>query len=220
MKAAARLMSRRNLDLLEAEEGRPGAGQYEYRLIKLAARRVDSRLALIAHILGRHFFVECIFVPGYNPLTDKEEKNLELMGRPENTLLAEHVFHFLMERTESLWRGRHREHRGGGLAARNSFIIALLEAFCAKLDEAAKAEGESSSPAPPEGGFSAPILLRDAGLKDYVKSRHPRVTNISGRGRLYDPESDRAGREAGAALNLSRPLESRAEGDHRPLIGY
>jgi hypothetical protein len=178
---------------------------------------VDSRFALIAHIVSRHFFVESIFVPGYNPQTDTEEKNLELLGRPENTRLAEHVFYFLMERTESLWQEQRRSRKGGGRVARNSFIIALLEAFCHKLDEAATAvlgaAGEFS-------GFSAPVLARDAALGDYIRRRHPKVTRSAGRRRLYDPESDRAGREAGRALNLNRPVEARAGSDgSRRLIG-
>jgi hypothetical protein len=217
MNAAARLMARHNLDIRAAESAQNAFGHYEYRTIPLRARRVDARLALIAHILGRHFFVESIFVPGYNPQTDTEEKNLELMGRPENTSLAEHVFHFLMERTESLWQEQRRNRKGGGQVARNSFIIALLEAFCRKLDDAAATVWGAAGEAP---GFSAPVLARDAGLGEYIRRRHPKVTRSAGRRRLYDPESDRAGRAAGQALNLALPVEARAgnPGPHR-LIG-
>ncbi|UQZ89957.1 hypothetical protein C4J81_12385 [Deltaproteobacteria bacterium Smac51] len=227
MNAAARLMARHNLDLLEAESRENLAGQYEYRTISLETRRINSRLALIAHILNRHFFVETIFVPGYNPLTDTEEKNLELMGRPENTRLAEHVFQFLMERTETLWRAHHRGHKGGGQVARNSFIIGLLEAFCKKLDEAAAASCETTEKSAPETdnderpGFSAPVLARDIGLDDYIHRRHPKVTRTSSRRRFYDPESDKAGRAAGRALNLNRPVESRDTGSGpRRLINH
>jgi hypothetical protein len=201
MNAAARLMARHNLEVLERA---PEVTDYEYRTIELKTARLSTRLALTAHILSRHFFVETIFVPGYNPRTDVEEKCLELMGRPENTRLAEHVFHFLMERSESLWRDYHRGHRGGGLTARNSFIIGLLEGFNAKLDQAAAEERSARTGGP--AGFSALVLARDQGLADYVRHRHPRLSSVRGGRRRYCAESDQAGQEAGRALNFNRPL--------------
>lgn len=210
MNAAARLMARHNLDRL-AEAGLNNSQAYEYRAIELGTNRLSSRLALIAHILNRHFFVETIFVPGYNPLTDTEEKILEIMGRPENSRLAEHVFYFLLERSESLWQEYHRTHQGGGLTARNSFIIGLLEGFNRKLDEAAAASAGDLAAAPPETGFSALVLAKDKGLAGFIKTRHPRVTTGRGSGRRrFCPESNRAGQAAGRALCLNNPVENRA----------
>lgn len=204
MKAAAKLMARHNLEQVEAG-GLGRIGDYEYRLIKIQAGRIDSRLGLISHIMSRHFFVKTLFVPGYDPLTNAEGHDLEILGRPENTRLAEHVFHFLFERCESLWQAYRRLGRGGGLAARNSFIIGLLQGFDQKLDEAARStamsglqsssnhEGAFKGPSSnqcgqpftgnsPEkvegkeaGGFSALVLARDTGLADYFKKRHPRI---------------------------------------------
>jgi hypothetical protein len=208
MNAAARLMARHNLDVLgrdlsEADE------VYERRIIELKTGRIQARLAAIAVILNRHFFVETIFVPGYNALADAEEKNLELLGRPENTRLAEHVFHFLLERAESLWREHRRNSRGGGLVARNSFISGLLRGFDQKLTEAA-AESAEALGLKGAGGFSALVLSRDQGLKDFVRRRHPRLKFVRAGGRYYCPDSEQAGRQAGRALNFNRPLEASA----------
>lgn len=205
MNAAARLMARHNLDRLDAERFAPGG--YEYRRLELGARRLDGRLGRLAHLLSRHFFVKTIFVPGYDPRTDTEGHDLELLGRPENTRLAEHVFHFLMERTERLWRDYHRAHRGGGLAARNSYILALLDGFNEKLDQAA-AESGAPAAAGTDGGFSALVLARDQGLNDFYHGRHPRVTTARSGPRRVCADSDRAGRAAGRALNFNRPLEN------------
>ena len=210
MKAAARLMARHNLDRLEETGGRQ-ADDYDYRLISLHAPRIDSRLGLIAYILSRHFFVKTLFTPSYDSHTDTEGHDLEVTGRPENTRLAEHVFHFLLERSESLWQEYRRTHRGGGLTARNSFILGLLQGFDQKLNEAAA--GGSEQPAgQAEGGFSALVLAKDQGLNDYFKKRHPRIKiHQPGRRRRFCPDSDQAGRAAGQALNLNRPLD-----DQRP----
>ncbi len=215
MNAAARLMARHNLDALD-ESSESGQG-YEYRTIELKTNRLSTRLALIARILNRHFFVETVFVPGYDCRSDTEEKNLELMGRPENTRLAEHVFHFLMERSESLWRDYHHRHRGGGHIARNSFINGLLEGFDARLNKAA--ELETNNTFETGASFSALILARDRGLGDYIQRRHPRLSTVrTGRGRRYCPDSERAGRRAGSALNFNRPLDSRNSGGDSGLL--
>ena len=213
MKAAARLMARHNLERLEeTAEGQPD--DYDYRLIRLHAARIDSRLGLISYILGRHFFVKTLFTPSYDPHTDTEGHDLEVTGRPENTRLAEHVFHFLLERSESLWQEYRRTRRGGGLTARNSFILGLLRGFDQKLDEAASDGAVESSLKKTEGGFSALVLAKDKGLNDYFKKRHPRIrTHQPGRRRRFCPDSDQAGRAAGQALNLNRPLD-----DSRPAV--
>lgn len=204
MNAAARLMARHNLDLLDEA---PDNREYEYRTVELEGNRIQIRSTLIAGILGRHFFVQCIFTSGYDALHDKEIKCMELLGRPENTRLAEHVHHFLMERTESLWREYYRNNRGGGLVARNSFIIGLLQAFDQKLDEAAAASTDLGGG---EEGFSALVLAKDQGLKQFFKRRYPHVVHKRSGRRRYNPEAGSAGEAAGRALNLNRPVEKTA----------
>lgn len=202
MNAAARIMARHNLDLLGREDQEE---DFEYRRVRLPGGRLDTRLAMIAKIMTRHFFVQCVFVPDYDPQSDSESKALEVIGRPENARLAEHVFHFLMERSESLWQEYHYAHRGGGHTARNSFIVGLLEGFESKLSQAASTDAASAS----ADGFSALVLARDQGLEQYFRRRHPRLRTASpGRNRRHCPKSGRAGRKAGKSLNLYSPLES------------
>jgi hypothetical protein len=200
MSAAARLLARHNLDLALDDSDQT----LEYRRIPLAARRMDRRLTLISHILGRHFFVKTIFVPGYDARTDTENHDLEVLGRPENTRLVEHVCHFLLERTETMWREHRRQRPGGGLVARHSFINGLLTGFDRKLEAGASAAG---SP----GGFSALVPVRDRGLEAFYRRRHPRVPRAGRKGaRRHCPESARAGRAAGEALTFHRPLTGAA----------
>jgi hypothetical protein len=200
--AAARLLARHNLDLAESAEPDQAL---ECLRIPLAVRRLDRRLTLISHILGRHFFVKTIFVPGYDPRTDRESQDLEILGRPENVRLAEHVCRFLLERTETLWQDYLRRHPGGGLAARHSFMGGLLAGFDRKLEAGAAPAGGS-------GGFSALVPIRDRALEVFFRRRHPRVTRAGGRNglRRHCPESARAGRAAGAALTVHRPLTNAA----------
>lgn len=201
MNAAARLMARYNLERLEDPELQTGSAAYEYRQLNLNLRRIDQRLAWIVHILGHHYFVRAIFVPTYTPRTDTEGQDLELLGWPENVCLAEYVFHFLMERTESLWQDYRRTHRGGGLPARNSFFSGFLCSFDQKLSAAAGVKADLD-------GFSALVLARDQGLNVYFRRCHPHVTNIrSAGGRRFCLESSLAGAVAGRGLTLNMPVE-------------
>lgn len=214
--AAARLMARHNLEMLEdTSQEQPHVA----RIIELKARRLDSRLVLLAHILNKHFFVQTIFVPGYDPATDKESHDLELLGRPENTQLAQHLFHFLLERSETLWKAWHKDHRGGGLAARNSFIQSLLDNFSQKLDQVAiKEPGQGSGV---KESSSALILAKDVGLEEFKQRRHPHLKCTRSGGRWYNPVAGQAGAEAGKALNFHRPLDGETQGpasvSSRPL---
>ena len=202
LSAAARLMARHNLENIADY---PEAENYEARIIALLAKRIDTRLGLLSHIINRHFFVQTIFVPTYNPSTDTEGYDLELLGRPENTRLAEHIFHFLMERSESLWKAWHKHNPGGGLPARNSFIHSLLNSFSQKLDQAAQKNTPTSTG--PATGFSALILAQDQGLQQFYHQRHPQVRKARSGKRSYNPAAGEAGAVAGKALNFNQPLE-------------
>lgn len=214
LSAAARLMAKHNLELLN-REGR--AEPYEYRSVGLSSRRISPRLALVAQILSRHFFVETIFVPGYNPEADRDELFLELLGRPGNTRLAEYALHFLLERSESLWQSYRRRQPGGGLATRHSFMRGLLTEFDLKLSQAAahdRGDGQGQG----AETLSLMVLNRDQGLADFISRRHPRLKRSQGAVGGQCPAGDRAGRAAGRALNFSRPLEE-IKGSSVLLIG-
>ena len=202
LSAAARLMARHNLENIENS---PETGSYEARVIEILAKRIDTRLRLLTHIISRHFFVQTIFVPSYDPTSDTEGYDLELLGRPENTRLAEHVFYFLMERSESLWKAWHKEHRGGGLTARNSFIHSLLSSFSQKLDQAAVPKN-SNTPGSSAGVSALTLVQQDQGLQDFYHQRHPQVRKTRSVRRHYNPIAGEAGAVAGKALNFNRPL--------------
>lgn len=211
MKAAARLMAKHNIDRLEAEKGQ-SATSCGTRPIRLGVKRIDARLAWISKILSRHFFVETIFVPSYDPLTNTEGNDLELIGRPENTAMAEYVCSFLLERTETLWQAHRKAHPGGGHVARNSFIQAMLKAFSDKLDLASA----EFAPGDGLGGFSALVLSKGAGIHELFRRRFPQISHLRTQIRYVDRSSAEAGRKAGEALILSRPVENSPDGGHGP----
>ncbi|MGL4207832.1 MAG: SprT-like domain-containing protein [Candidatus Adiutrix sp.] len=202
MSAAAKIMARHNLSLLDSDLSE---NNYERRTIFLGLKRLQSRFLAMAQILHNHFFVETIFVPSYNAKTDEEEKNLEVFGRPANTRLAEHVFYFLRERTETLWHKHKAQNKGGGLLARNSFMDGLLVGFEKKLSLAAK-DFTANEGAAPKTTFSDLVLSKDLGLSRFVAHCYPHLKTVRTGGRPLCLASQEAGLSAGASLDFYRPL--------------
>src|SRR5262245_14973358 len=75
---AQRLMLKHNLDVRKDARG------YGYRHLGAPNGRVTESERLLAMILGRHFFVEVIWIPVYRPLDGKRGSVLEVCGTPAN----------------------------------------------------------------------------------------------------------------------------------------
>ncbi|MDR1086111.1 MAG: DUF2786 domain-containing protein [Deltaproteobacteria bacterium] len=214
---AGRLMAKHNIELPKADQ-KAGFDSYERRLILLNSTQISSRVRIIASILNRHFFVKSILCYLYNPQLNRTERTLEVMGRPVNLVMAEHVFHFLMERTETLWQYHKPLALAAGekgLGAKNSFICSLLNAFYTKLDEA---ETESRVR---DGLESSDVILgSDTLLQDYYSLCYPTARSTYSRSpSSFSPFSQKAGTEAGRNLSISQPIGDTGGGS-RGLNGY
>ena len=104
MAAAQRLMLRHNLDAV---------GRIRRRVpLATSARRRDASSEherLVAMILGKHFFVEAIWVPVYRPREGKRGSLLEICGTPSNLAIAEYAHGFLHGTAERLWSDHKQE---------------------------------------------------------------------------------------------------------------
>ncbi|MDR1546003.1 MAG: DUF2786 domain-containing protein [Deltaproteobacteria bacterium] len=212
--AAGRLMAKHNLELPEVDS----ETVYERRQISLDGTRISRRDHLTGMIIQAHFFTKVIFGYEYYPKINKSLRTMELVGRPVNLSMAEHVHFFLKERSESLWQAyRPKARLAGekGLGAKSAFIDQLLRAFHEKL---ATAEMEPRSDGQ-RVKSSALILADDVGLNRFFEESYPHRTSAHRSGRTaWAPNSAKAGREAGQALTLHAPLgDSGGGGDSRLL---
>src|SRR5580693_5447274 len=107
MAAAQRLMLRHNLDAVHAQTAR----DYGFAHLGRPSGRVGEHERLVAMILGKHFFVEGIWIPVYRPLEGKRGSVLEICGTRANLAIAEYVHAFLHQTAERLWRA-HRHAAG------------------------------------------------------------------------------------------------------------
>jgi hypothetical protein len=201
---ASRLMARHNIDA--AELGRSEDPGYERWLIPLGTARLSRRDTLIGSILSEHFFVKVIYSWEYDVVSCKSLRQLELLGRPVNLHMARHVFYYLKERAETIWRA-HKPALAAkgekGLGAKSVFISGMLLSFRDKLKSAEKVpfQGEVM----PESSL---ILARDSRLERFYREAHPHLTTLYTHSSAHAPNAAAAGAEAGRALSIFAPVAS------------
>ncbi len=192
MSAAHRLMLKHNLDVVHA----PGARNYGFIQLGQATGRVAEHERLVAMILGKHFFVEVIWVPVYRPLVGKRGSILEVCGAAWNLATAEYVHGFLHQTALRLWRDHKRLHGIGSDREQRAFLAGVMIGFADKLSrQTARSRAEGL------------VWIRDGDLDGYFRRRHPYVRHVRHAGQ---PRTDAwaKGREAGHRIVLHRPMEA------------
>ncbi len=203
MKAAQRLMLHHNIDaaVAAAREG------FTFRHVGLPSGRVSGAEHMLAAILGRHFFVDVIWVPSYLPLEGRSGRVLELCGTPSNLEVAAYVHGFLIDTAERLWREHRRAQGLAGNRERRRFLLGVMIGFDEKLKAAAV-----------ENRIEGLIWVGDPALGDYLARRYPRRSGGAGIG-IRATETYEEGRRAGRNIILHRPIATPTERRGRLLGG-
>ena len=199
--AAQRLMLKHNLEVRRDARARG----YAWKHLGTPSGRITEAERILAMVLGKHFFVEVIWVPVYRPLEAKRGSVLEVCGSPSNLEIAEFVHHFMLGTAERLWE----EHKAQlGIRSnrdRRTFLAGVMAGFAEKLGRGAeqhKAEGL--------------VWKRDADLSTFLRARHPHVRHVRHTGaRRNDAFSH--GRQAGRKIVLHRGVRGAAENRGRLL---
>jgi hypothetical protein len=194
MAAAQRLMLRHNLEADRAHAAR----DYCFLHLGRPSGRVSEHERLVAMILGKHFFVDVIWIPVYRALEGRRGSVLEICGTRANTAIAEYVHGFLFETSHRLWSEHKRARSISSDRERRSYLAGVMTGFADKLDQqASKSRSEGL------------VWLRDGDLEAYFRRRHPHVRNVRYAGRRRTDAWAR-GREAGRAIVLHKPVSSAA----------
>ncbi len=167
MRTANRLMLEYNVDLVKLDTARG----YETRVVGTVSPRRGGHEHALALILQEHFFVQTIWVPGYDARRDVSGRVLQLVGTPANLKIAEYVYHYVDNLLEPSWR-EHLRANPEGRGTRAQYLAGLLAGLRAKLDE--QRDGLRRE--------SALVWSGDPGLAEYFRHVHPRVRHGSGRG--------------------------------------
>lgn len=195
MGAAQKLMLKYNLDV-RADAAARG---YGYRHLGVPTGRVTESERILAMLVGRHFFVEVIWVPVYRALAGKRGSVLEICGTSANLAIAEYVHAFMTETAERLWRDHKKAHGITLDRDRRTYLAGVMTGFAEKLGRQAashKAHGL--------------VWVKDGDLEGFFRRRHPHVRHVRHAG-TRRTEAYAHGREAGRRIVLHRGVSTSAE---------
>jgi hypothetical protein len=201
MNAAQRLMLKHNLESV-SDRRRSG---YGFRHLGKPTGRVTEAERLLGTILGKHFFVEVIWVPVYRTAEGKRGSVLEVCGTPANLEMAAYVHAFLTHAADHLWREHKRARRIRGDRDRRTFLAGVMVGFLEKLN-AQRTEHQQQ-------GL---VWVGDADLDDFYRKRHPRIVHVRHAGNRRTA-AHHEGREAGRRIVLHKPVQGGPSGGVRLL---
>jgi predicted SprT family Zn-dependent metalloprotease len=188
--AAQRLMLKYNIDL-RADAGARG---YAFAHVGRPTGRVTESERVLAMLLGRHFFVEVIWVPVYRALEGKRGSVLELCGSPANLAMAEYVHAYLTRTAEQLWQEHRRSVRLRSNRDRRTYLAGVMSGFAEKLSRQAVTHKEQGL-----------VWIKDADLDEYFRRRHPHIRHVRYAGQRKN-DAYVHGREAGRRIVLRKGI--------------
>jgi hypothetical protein len=200
MAAAQRLMLKHNLEVVRSNAARA----YGFTHLGRATGRVGEHERLVAMILGKHFFVEAIWVPVYRPREGKRGSILEICGTASNLAMAEYAHGFLHGTADRLWTEHKRAHALSD-RERRTYLAGVMAGFADKLSRQ-----EATSRA------AGLVWVKDGDLGGYLRARHPYVRHVRHAGQRRN-DTWAHGREAGRQIILHRPVTSGATARGRLL---
>jgi hypothetical protein len=198
---AQRLMLKHNLDVQRDRRG------YAFRHVGRPTGRVIESERLLAMILGKHFFVEVIWVPVYRPLEGKRGSVLEVCGTQANLEIAEYVHQFLTHTAERLWSDHKRAKTIRGNRDRRTYLAGVMAGFAEKLARQAKRHEEEGL-----------VWVKDADLEHFLRARHPHIRNVRSVGTRRN-EAFTHGRTAGHGIVIHRGVTGGAEPQPEKIQG-
>ncbi len=188
--AAQRLMLKYNID----RRAEAGARGYAFAHVGRATGRVTESERVLAMLLGKHFFVEVIWVPVYRALEGKRGSLLELCGTPANLAMAEYVHAYLTRTAEQLWSEHRRAARLGSNRDRRTYLAGVMSGFAEKLSRQAVAHREQGL-----------VWVKDADLDSYFRRRHPHIRHVRYAGQRKN-DAYVHGRDAGRRIVLRKGI--------------
>ena len=152
-------------------------------------------------ILHEFFFVEVLWSPTYQPLSDREGTILQIYGTPANLDMAEYVYAFLSGLLGQLWAG-YKERQGlRGERQRQAYYVGVLQGVYGALREQ---EGRISA-------SQALVWKGDPRLQEYYRYLNPRV-RVRRSGGVAATPAYQHGMEEGRRVRIHRPLHERRSG--------
>ena len=202
MAAAQRLLLKHNIELRQTR----AAYGYSWKHLGEPTGRTTEAERVLSLILGKHFFVEAIWVPVYRPALGKRGSVLEICGSPENVEIAEYVHGYLVQTAARLWMEHKVEQGIFSNRERRTFLAGVMSGMSEKLAREAKKSASAGL-----------VWVADGDLEGYFRSRHPHVRHVRYAGQRRT-DAYAHGREAGQKIVIHKGVKGSAT-DRGLLLG-
>ena len=213
VRRAEDLLARHRLDFASLAEDQ----HLVHRTINTGGRTLAMYRKAICAILESCFGVRVICASLYDPRADCSFKTVELLGREEEVAVAEHCYHFLENRLQTLWERRRPEFAGcsgQSRTARKSYFLGLLAGFRETLT-ASRRQSPDARPASSPCADLPALRRQEERLDAFVAFRFPRLRRMRGQGGLVDRAAYQEAVAAGRKIVLRRPVADTGDG---PLL--
>jgi len=206
MSKANSFIRKYNLERLDKVE----PSWYSYEIKNTGKKRLGIIERRIASLLMDYFYVDIV----YSELFDAEKavfhKTIELLGSMENVSFASHVYDFLRQRVEFLWKNYKKAFHSPG-KLRKTFILGLLQGFRQKLEKEEKKQSISARISADIGNYktiSSLVIAKDPGLSEFIAKRFPRLRKVQyGKSGIYCSNTYSAGKTEGKKITIHKAVK-------------
>lgn len=187
--------------------------RYVSLIINHKKQKVDRLQRMIASILTGYYFVDVVFSDLYDAQQNQTHKTMEILGSEQNVLMAEYVYGFLRQQSESLWTSYRNVRSLKGSAPKMSFQSGVIAGFRKKLEKLEDDRAQQrtisvdANPETTAANTNALVKFNDPGLRKFVKSRFPRLTSVRSGGRVLGEHYDK-GKVQGEKIVIHRGIHT------------
>ncbi len=196
-------------NLEQADENRKS--EFVHISVRHRGKRREVHEKRILGLLVGHFFVKVIMTQSYDVRVASRVASFEIIGTPQNALMAEYVYHFLMSQSERLVETA--ELSAGQRFSRvmkKSYRLGILSGFSQKLD---LQECQPIATQPGDTGVISRALVtfkRDRAIEDYVGTVFPRLQSSRETRSSIHTSAYSAGQAEGRKITLNKPVTTAA----------
>ena len=205
MSKANSFICKYNLERLDKVE----PAQYSYEIKNTGKKRLNIIKRRVASLLMDYFYVDVVYSELFNAEKAELHKTIELLGSIENVSFASHVYDFLMQRIEFLWKNYRKVSRAPG-KLRKTYILGLLQGFREKLEKDEKKQSVSVRLSAEIGNYrtiSSLVIAKDPGLPGFIAKRFPRLRKVQyGAPGIYCSNTYSAGKVEGGKIIIHKAV--------------
>lgn len=194
MNRVREIYARHNIEQWEANK----TPDFYHLVITRKSKRLETYEKKIIGILVGHFFVQVIAGQLYDASTGDRYRSIELIGNRESVLMAEYVYHFLLQQSEALVQNAGPLSR----VAKKSYRLGVLTGFAQKLSaQETTVETQDS-----QLSKALVVLQNDKKRDRYISQVYPRLRTLTSARQQLDRSAYSQGQAEGRKITLNKPI--------------